>query len=489
MSFVDTLVVVAVMALVTWMGHRLSGGTATRAQFFNAGGGLPWWAVSSSIIATVVSSVTFISVPAAVFRDGGNLTYFQMILGLALGKVVTAWLFARPYYASSSVNTTYDYIAARMAPLVGQMSMWVGLVLNLINTAVKLLTTALVLSVMTDWSLSICCVFIISFSVLWSWLAGLKTVIWTDFLLFVIFALGALFAVFWITAIIDMPLTEAWRTLDSNAKTALFDLSVDPQVTYTLWAGILGSIALSISIAAAQGTLQRVKACRSADDARKAYNLSALFYALHLLILVVGLALWLFYAEAGVPDVLAQQLVDQPDRIFPYFIMTEIPVGVSGLLIAAIFAAGISTLDSALAEVADISVSNIYEPLRRGATDAHYLLVSRLFLIFWAVLFYAAAMFFSQFQAEGLLNLTFKLPNYLTGVLFGTILLARFRIGGVVEFVVGFVVACGVVYWMQAQSIAFLWWCPGSGLAMLFVAAAIARLRGRWQPELSGVVA
>ncbi|MEM7221116.1 MAG: hypothetical protein AAF515_22335 [Pseudomonadota bacterium] len=494
MALVDVGVIVVMLVLVTWMGHRLSGHATNRSDFFTGGAGVPWWAVSASIIATVVSSVTFISVPAAVFRIGGDLTYFQMILGLALGKVLTAWLFARPYYESRSVATTYDYIGARMAPAVGRASLGLGLALNLINTAVKLLTTALVLSVMTDWSLALCALVIIAFSVLWSALAGLKTVIWTDFLLFVVFALGAVYALLFIYAEIDLPLVDAWQQLDRNAKTALFDLSVDPGVTYTLWAGIVGSLALSVSIAGNQGTLQRVRACRSVRDAKKAFNYSALFYALHVLILGVGCALWLFYSTGGVPhaDVpaeLAAQLQTQPDRIFPHFIMTEIPVGVSGLLIAAIFAAGISTLDSALAEVADVSVASVYEPLRPGMSDAHYLLASRLSLALWAVAFFAAAMFFSRFQAEGLLNLTFKLPNYLTGAMFGTILLARLRIGGWLEFCVGFAVACAVVWLLQDRGVAFLWWCPASGAAMFAVSCAIARSRGRWRPELSGVLA
>ncbi len=489
LSLIDVFVIFSLMAGVTWFGHVLSGSVVNRSQFFNAGGGLPWWAVSTSIIATVVSSVTFISVPAAVFMDGGNLTYAQMIIGLSLGKIVTSWLFAEPYYSSRGVATTYDYIGKRIGPEAGRFSMIVGLVLNLINTAVKLLTTALVLSVMTDWSLPICCLFIILFSILWSWLAGLKTVIWTDFLLFLIFAFGALFSLIWVFFAVDMPLAQTLQLLDENAKTALFDLSIDPHITYTLWAGIIGSITLSISMAGGQGTLQRVRACRSVVEAKKAYNFAALFYVLHVLILFVGLALWVFYQKAGIPTELAEQLVAQPDRIFPYFIMTEIPTGISGLFIAAIFAAGISTLDSALAEVADVSVANIYEPyIKPNASDAHYLWVSRILLLVWGGAFFALALFFSSFQAEGLLNLTFKLPSYLTGAMFGTIILARFRIGGVPEYAAGFVTASFCVWLMQSNDVGFLWWCPISGLIMLSVSCGLSIMRNNFNPERTGII-
>jgi hypothetical protein len=136
-------VLLAATLVVTIVGRTLAGRVRTRRDFFEAGGSLPWWAVSSSIIATVVSSVTFISVPAAVFRDGGNLGYVQVLLGLMLGKLLTAWVFARPYYLSTGVRTTYDYIGARVHPRVGRFSLGLGMTLSVINTAVKVLTTGL----------------------------------------------------------------------------------------------------------------------------------------------------------------------------------------------------------------------------------------------------------------------------------------------------------------------------------------------------------
>lgn len=486
---VDIAVMVLLTIGVTWAGHRLSGAINSRYAFFNASSSLPWWAVSSSIVATAVSSVTFVSVPAAVFREGGNLTYVQVIIGLMLGKVLTAWLFAAPYYQSRSVATTYDYIGQRIDYRVGNLSMYLGLSATAINTAVKLLTTALVLSVITDWGLSVCMAIIVLFSILWSWLAGLKTVIWTDFLLFIIFAIGAIFAMVWTALGLDISLAQAWLTLDENAKLILFDFSTDPQITYTIWAGILGSLTISLALTTSQGTMQRIRACRNIREAKLAYNMSALFYFVHFCIIGVGLAIWLHYQNNPLPSEIQAQLVTEPDRIFPYFIMTEIPVGISGLFIAAIFAAGISTLDSAITEVADVSVNNIYERfIRPNAGESHYLRVSKLSLFFWGFVFYLLAMFFSRFQAEGLLNLTFKLPNYLFGVLFGTAILARFRIGNTKTYLPGVVVACVAVWFMQSHSVGFFWWCPVSGALMIVTTMALSFVNGQLRPEWTGIV-
>lgn len=478
LGWIDALVILALMAGVTWLGHRLSGSISDRRAFFQADGGLPWWAVSASVVATLVSSVTFISVPAAVFRDGGNLTYFQVVIGLAIGKLAIAWLLAKPFYLSTGINSTYGYIGARMDRVTGELSMLLGLLLNVINSGVKLLTASLVLDVITGWGLPGCTGFMLGFALLWSVLAGIKTVIWTDFLLFILFALGAVFALIFMGLQLEGSIADNLQWLDDQARLVLFDFDTDPTSRYTIWAGVLGAICLSLAQGSTQGTWQRVRACRSLADAYRAYNWAAVFYVLHLVILGVGLALVVFYHQQGLPSEVSAALVDQPDRIFPYFIATELPTGVAGLFIAAIFAAAISTLDSTLTESADLTVSHIYERfIRPGATEQHYLFVARCCLVLWGVVFFGVALFFSRYSAEGLLDLTFKLPNYLYGVILATILLARLGIGRWTTFLVGVVVACTLVAWLSANQVAFFYWSPVTGAAMFFTVWGLERSR------------
>lgn len=481
LSPIDLAVMVGVVLAVTLLGHRLSGSIRTRTSFFEADGSMPWWAVSASIIATLVSSVTFVSVPAAVFREGGDLTYLQVIIGLAIGKFFIAGMLVRSFYESDGIHTTYGYIGARMDAATGTASMWVGLALNLINSAIKLLAAAIVLDVVTDWGVAGCALAVVAFAILWSALAGIRTVIWTDFLLFILFAFGALFSLVFLGAQIEMPLPEALLWLDTQAKLTLFDFSTDLERRYTLWAALLGSIGLSLALGSTQGTWQRVRACRSVGDAQKAYNYSALFYLMHLLILGVGLGLALFYREQPLAESVASAVAAQPDRIFPHFIISELPVGLSGLFIAAIFAAAISTLDSAMTEAAELTVRHLYEPvakrLNHATSEQHYLRVSRISLLLWGLAFAAGAVFINRFSGEGLLDLTFKLPNYLYGVTFATIMLARFRIGSFRSFCAGTVVACLSVAWMATHNIAFFWWCPAAGGLMIAVVVMLERVK------------
>ena len=325
-----------------------------------------------------------------------------------------------------------------------------------------------------------CALFIVSVSALWGALAGIKTVIWTDFLLFLLFAAGAIFALLYTLGEITMPLPEALLWLDQQAKLVMLDFDTDTSKSGTIWAGVIGAICLSIAQGSTQGTWQRVKACRSVDDACKAFDFAALFYVVHLLILGVGLALVVFYGERGVPERLAAELVNAPDRIFPHFIATELPVGISGLFIAAIFAAAISTLDSALAEGADLTVNHLYAPLRRDCTEQHYLTMSRLFMVVWALIFFALALFFSRYSAQGLLQLTFKLPNYIYGAIFASILLARFGIGSLRLILSGVVLASVIVAYLATSGVAFFYWCPISGGAMFAFVWALDRRPLDW---------
>ena len=483
--WIDFLVIAAVLLLVTVLGQRLSGDIETRRDFFNGSGNLPWWVVSTSIIATLVSAVTFVSVPAAVFAPGGNLTYVQVIIGLAAGKIAVGVLLAKPFYESQGPATTYEYIGARIDRRTGEFSVFLGLILGVINSGVKLLTAALVLDVMVGWGLAWCSLFVVFISVLWSSLAGIKTVIWTDFLLFIFFSLGAVFMLFFIGMKLDQSPYQGFLYLDQQAKLLLFDFSVDPEARYTIWAGVLGGVALNIAQATTQGTWQRVKACCSARDAQKAYNWAALCYVVHLVILGVGLALVLFYSENPLSRQIMDVLQDSPDRIFPHFLISEMPVGLSGLFIAAIFAAAISTLDSSLTETADLTIRHIYERfINPGASEKQFVSAARISLIFWGFVFLGVSMLFSRYSSEGLLNLTFQLPNYVYGALLGTIVLARYGIGRFSSFMVGFVVSCLVVLALFQLNVAFFYWCPVSGLTMCSVVWSLERTEIEW----SGIV-
>lgn len=467
-SVLNMIVVAAMMAAVTLGGHLLSGHAKDSRSFFTAQGGLPWWAVAASLYATVVSAVTFVSLPAMVYAPGANLAFFQLIIGLVAGKILAAFLFARAYYESRSVETVYDYLSVRLSKTVARSTMALQILLLVAQNSIVVVSAALVLNVLTDIPLPTSCVIIVGFAVLWSWMGGLSTVVWTDAMLFGVFLLGAVLSAVLTFVATDMSVTEALRELDQQAKLGIFDLSLDPQKSFTLWAGIITGALISLVPVSSQAGMQRIRACRSAEDAKKAFIFSSLFLITPVILMAVGLGLSLFYGVKGVPPELAERLATQPDQVFPYFIIKEIPDGVSGVFVAAVFAAAISTLDSRLAELADVTVTNIYRPyVKADGSESHYLRVARLLLIGWGALFCVFSVILSQVDGQSLFDLTLMATNTFGGPILGIFFLARFNIGTPLSAALGVSISIAASMWMHSQGVTHYWWFPVSVIIIL----------------------
>ena len=221
------------------------------------------------------------------------------------------------------------------------------------------------------------------------------------------------------------------RPLGSVGTLQLLDLSLDPRATYTLWVGLVGMAVFELGQNAIdQVVTQRALCCRDRREAQKAVYAAAFGALTFYLMAFVGLGLVAFYALNPPAGAAAELLVQQPDRVFPFFLVEQVPPGLSGLLIASIFAAGISTLDSALTALSQTTLAGGYQRyVRPHAPERHYLRVSRAFIIAWAAVLCGLALGFHFYSTEGLLNLGLRVPGYVYGALLGIALLALWRRG------------------------------------------------------------
>lgn len=484
-SISNMIVVAAMLGLVTLGGHLLSSKADDSKSFFTAQGNLPWWAVAASLYATVVSAVTFVSLPAMIYAPGANLAFIQLIIGLVIGKILAALLFARPYYESSGIDTVYDYLEYRIGSKIARSTMVLQILLLIAQNSIVIVSAALVLNVLTDISLPVSCVIIVFFAILWSWMGGLSTVVWTDAMLFGIFLFGAILSAAITFFATDLSFVESIRYLDEQAKFKIFDLSTDPSKSFTLWTGLVTGALISMVPVSSQSGMQRIRACRSTRDAQKAYIFSSLFLVTPLLLLAVGMGLSLFYGINGVPPELAERLKTQPDQVFPYFIIHEIPDGVSGIFIAAVFAAAISTLDSRLAELADVTVNNIYRPfIKKDGDEAHYLKFSKALLLGWGLLFCACSIYLSHVDGKSMFDLSLMAGNTFGGPILGIFLLARFNIGTPLSTFAGAALAIGTSLWLHTEGVTHYWWFPISILIIM----VIGYLTSRRNFDRSGVI-
>jgi len=430
----DWSIVVAYIVGATLVGHHLKGKQHTTRDFFLGGRSMPWYAVTASTIATTISAVTFIGVPALVYAAGGDYVYLQ----LAMGGFTARYLVARflvPLYYEKEFYSPYEYMEDRLGPLVGRITAGMFLLGGILGQGVRVYATALVLELVTGWSLYQSIVLIAVFSILWTWMGGIAAVIWTDFVQFFILIAGGIAALFFVAD----ALPNQWATMFEVGREAgkfqVFDFSTDPRIAFTFWAAL---IAMPFQNVAVYGTdhlfVQRLLCCRNEKEARKAVLWSNVGELVPALMLTVGAGLFAFYEFHDLSPELAALVAERGDRIFPAFIISEIPTGLKGLLIAGILSAAISSLDSILAALSQISLTMFYRPfIRPQADETHLLRVSRLFVIFWGAVLAVMAWQFSASKLD-IVTLAFSMTTYTWGPMLGlfilSILSTRYRVAG-----------------------------------------------------------
>lgn len=440
----DWAVVAAYIAGTTLIGHRLKGEQQTTRDFFLGGRRLPWYAVTASTIATTISAVTFIGVPALVYAADGNFAYLQLAIGGVIARILVA-RFLVPLYYEKEFYSPYDYMSDRLGPVVGRITAGMFFLGGILGQGVRVYATALVLELVTGWSLGQSIIIIGVFSVLWTWMGGIAAVIWTDFVQFFVLIAGGIAALVYVTG----ALPDGWTSLiaagQAADKFATFDFSTDPRIAFTFWAALL---AMPFQNVAVYGTdhlfAQRLLCCRNAREAQKAVLWSTLGELVPALMLTVGVGLFAFYQFNPLSTELADLVAERGDRIFPAFIVSEIPVGLKGLLIAGILSAAISSLDSILAALSQISLTMFYKPyVRPEADETHLLHVSRILVVGWGVVLSAMAWQFSASQLD-LVTLAFSMTTYTWGPMLGlfvlSILSLRYRVAHAGRAVIGSIV-------------------------------------------------
>jgi len=458
----------------TLIGHLNRGKSSSLKGFFLGDRNMPWWAVGGSLIATQASALTFISVPAAIFMQGGDLTYVQMTIGFALGNILMARVFIKAYY-DEEIYSPYDFMENRLGRKSSQLARFLFMAGAIMSQGVRLLSTALILSVVTGLSLGTCIFVIGVFSMVWTIMGGITTVIWTDLVQFLVFTIGAIFALGWIFNVLPGGVAEIFAIADEKAKLKLIDLSLDPTKTYTLWVGIFGcSIFQFGQNAIDQVSTQRLMCCKSPREARKALYFATAGSLLTWLMAAVGLGLAAFYTVNPLSQETATLMTREADRIFPYFIVTEIPRGISGIIIASLFAAGISTLDSALAALSQTFVSGVYRPMfKPDADEKHYLMVSKVAIVVWALILSLLAIILHSFSSKGLLKLGLTVPGYVYGSLLGISLLALWGRGNWRGILTGTVLSVAAVLGLQRLGVSFFWWYPAAATVLVLTALVL----------------
>lgn len=456
---IDWIVLVGYMLFVSVLGVMLAGKQKDIKDFFRGGDKLPWYAVSASLIATTISAVTFVGVPAVAFA--GDMTYLQLgIIAGLISRVFISFILVPAYY-EKRIYSPYDYMGNKLGDGAKGVTTALFTLGGLLAQSARVYLTALVLTlVMADqlawiesWiglsPLATSIVIIGIIAVTWTMLGGIATVVWTDALLFVVFVVGGVAALWVILAALPGGWSEFVEVGRAADKFKVFNIDQAFSLTtpYTLAAAGFAVVIGNIGIYGTDQLLaQRIFCCKNKRQAQYAMLSSYTAELVTTLMLLVGVGLFVFYTAypERLSGAFAARVAEENDKIFPAFILEQMPVGVKGLVIAGIFAAAISSLTSILAALAQTTISAVYLPRRakklgvseptEEALSAHdpsegkrVVTASRLWIVFWGIALCLAAFVVDAFKdATGvpILDLALALASYIVGGLFAAFLLA-----------------------------------------------------------------
>ncbi|HEV8381765.1 MAG TPA: sodium:solute symporter [Gemmatimonadales bacterium] len=409
----DIAVIVAYFAAVIAFGLAVAGRQRDASDYFLGHRGLPWWALMFSVVATETSALTVISVPGLAAR--GDLTFLQIAFGYLVGRIGVAALLL-PGYFQGTQDTAYQRLEHRFGRAARRTASGVFLFTRALADCVRIFATAIPLAIITHWSLPVGIVAIGFVTLVYTWVGGLRAVVWVDVIQLGVYILGGI-ATLIVATHMAGGIGAFGRAWDAGKLTA-FDFSLSLTRTYTFWGGVIGGALLS---AASHGTdhliVQRLLAARNLKDAQRALVGSGVFIIVQFaLFLVAGTSLWL--AGADQPGM-------RSDAIYPTFIINHLPVGLAGLAIAGILAAAMSSHASAVNSLASASTHDFYAPITGRRDPEHLLRVGRWLTLLWTIVLVVGAIAFRD-RNTPVVEMALGIASMTYGGLLGTYLLGGF---------------------------------------------------------------
>ena len=475
LTWIDYAVIAGYLLAITAFGSWFARFQKTTRDYFLTGRSVPWWAICFTIVATETSTLSFIGVPAGAYA--GNMTFLQLALGYIVGRVLVSVLFL-PAYFRGELYTSYELLLRRFGPEVKNIAAVIFMVTRTLADGIRLFATALVISVVTQVRVEVTVIALGVAMIVYTVRGGVAAVIWTDVVQMFVYVAGALLVFFGLLRLIPGGWEEVVATAGAAGHFQVFDFSTDPRRIYTFWAGLFGGIALTL---ATHGTdqflVQRLLSARSVRAASSGLVLSGvLVFAQFVLFLIVGVMLFTYYQHTPLPRPL-----NRNDEVLPLFVVSALPEGVSGFIVAAIVAAALSPSINSLAAT---TVNDFYvKYFRPDADEARLMRVARRATILWGIAQIAVALA-AQHVRQSVLDSGLSVLSLAAGPVLGAfltgVLTTRVRSGAMLG---GMLAGTAVLAWAWSTG-AYAWtWYALSGSATTFVVAVLLSFLQRPRPD------
>jgi solute:Na+ symporter, SSS family len=448
----DLVIVAVYLAGITLFGLRFRKRQRTMRDYFLADRDIPWWAISLSIVAAETSTLTIISIPGLAYDS--NLTFLQVVMGYVIGRVIISFVLL-PQYFRGDLYTAYQLIERRFGPTLRGVTAGLFLLTRAAAEGVRVYAVSIVVSIALGTGEITSIAIITLLTLIYTFEGGLAAVIWTDVVQTFIYIGGTLVGLFTILHLIPGGWSSAHAVAAGLHKFQVFDLPFGSFAKpYTIWAGIIGGAFLTT---ASHGTdqliVQRLLAARNERQSVLALLSSGVAILFQFgLFLFVGVMLFAYYQ---VPS----SSFGRADRIYPTFIVSRMPHGISGLLIAAILAAAMSNLSAALNALSSSSMMDFYFRLRPEMSDARRLRLARGATLIWALVLFGLAVL-ALHRVGRVVEVGLQIASIAYGALLGVFLLGVLtkranQTGAIAGMICG--LAIEIYVWRMTQ-IAFTWW-------------------------------
>jgi solute:Na+ symporter, SSS family len=452
---IDFIIIILYLLVIILLGVITGGKQKNAKEYFLGAEKVPWWAVCFSIVAAETSTLTFISIPGLAYL--ANLNFLQITFGYFLGRIIVAVYFLPAYY-KHELNTAYTFLENRFGGKVRSFASVVFLFTRTAADGVRLFATAIPLYLLLDINPVYAIILMAVVSLLYTYVGGVKGIIWVDAVQMLIYIGGALLAIIYLSNMLPDGLLASLK--EQSSKLSVINFGFENGISdffskpYTFFGGLIGGAFLSM---ASHGTdqliVQRLLATGSFEKSRKALIGSGIVIIMQFaLFLILGVLLYSFYGPMNV----------KADEIFPRFIINQLPSGVSGIIIAGLFAAAISTLAGSMSSLSSSTLHDLVLPFKKNKPgESEVLKLSRLITIVWGVLLVFSAVLFMN-SSQAVVELALSIASFTYGGMLGTFLLGMIskkvnQMHALIAFSSGIV---GMTLVILFKIVAWTWFTP-----------------------------
>lgn len=493
MHWIDLAIIVLYLAMVVGSGFYFGGRQQSTARYFLGGREVPWWAIAASIVATETSTVTFISVPGIAYASGGDFRFLQIVFGYLVARVVIS-VFFMPKYFRRELVTVYELLQDRFGTAVKALAATLFIVMRTVADGVRLLLTGFVLAAVLQ-TLNIGAEKAVSGSIIgiglvmiiFTLYGGIEAIVWVEVVQLGIYILGALAAA--VVLVRDIPggFSTAVSLGEQYHKFRVLDFSFDITKTFTFWSGVIGGAFLTMSTHGTdQYMVQRYLCTDRPRKAAQALLLSGVIVLAQFIgFLFIGVLLFAFNRPDRLPEYArpgSAAPFTAADLVFPGFITHHLPVGLSGLVVAAIFAAAMS---SSLNSIAATVVADLYKPLKPNRDDRHYLKVSHIVTVIAGIVQIVVGVAMER-TAKSALNTVLSIASLINGPILGVFLLGWSRRGGRTAAFAGMLTGIIVVSYVAfATEVAWPWYTLIGSMATFIAGRLVAAFEKKREFRIS----